>query len=235
MRVYLILLAAVSAAASVFAQDLQTVTDRLAAQNAIFEEQYETDLRNYPERATAFGDYRYNDQLNDYSLDATVRRHKADEGFLKRIQAISTAGFPDQDQLSHDLLIRLLQQRIRDFDFKEYEMPINTQDGIHTSLADLPLAVPLDSVKHYEDYISRLHQIPRALSQSLEVLRAGMKDQLMPVRFIAEKIPGQCEGIIAAEPFLQPTKKYPAGVSTEDQKRLTQAITDAVSTDVLPA
>ena len=235
MRVYLILLAAVSAAASVFAQDLQTVTDRLAAQNAIFEEQYETDLRNYPERATAFGDYRYNDQLNDYSLDATVRRHKADEGFLKRIQAISTAGFPDQDQLSHDLLIRLLQQRIRDFDFKEYEMPINTQDGIHTSLADLPLAVPLDSVKHYEDYISRLHQIPRALSQNLEVLRAGMKDQLMPVRFIAEKIPAQCNGIIAADPFLEPTKKYPASISPEDQNRLTQAITDAVNIEVLPA
>jgi uncharacterized protein (DUF885 family) len=62
-----------------------------------------------------------------------------------------------------------------------------------------------------------------------------MKDKLMPVRFITEKIPGQCEGIIAADPFLRPTKKYPASISPEDQKRLTQAITDAVKTDVLPA
>ena len=114
-------------------------------------------------------------------------------------------------------------------------MPINTQTGIHTSLADLPLSVPLDSVKHYEDYISRLHQIPRVLGQVTEVLRAGMKDKLMPVRFLAEKIPGQCEGIIAADPFLQPTKKYPASISAEDQKRLTQAITDAINIDVLPA
>ena len=235
MRVYLIFLAAVAAATSVFAQGLQPVAERVAAQNAIFEEQYEADLRNDPERATSFGDYRYNDRLDDYSFDAIVRRHEADDGFLKRIQAISTVGFSDQEQLSHDLLIRVLQQRITDFNFKEYEMPINTQNGIHTSLADLPLAVPLDSVKRYEDYISRLHQIPRALSQSTEVLRAGMKDKVMPVRFIAEKIPGQCEGIIAADPFLQPTKKYPAGVSAEDQKRLTQAITDAVNTEVLPA
>jgi uncharacterized protein (DUF885 family) len=57
----------------------------------------------------------------------------------------------------------------------------------------------------------------------------------MPVRFLAEKIPGQCEGIIGADPFLQPTKKYPASISEQDQKRLTQAITDAVNTDVLPA
>jgi uncharacterized protein (DUF885 family) len=222
-------------ATAAFAQVPKPVTERLAAQNALFDQQYESDLRNFPERATAFGDYRYNDRLNDYSLAAIRRRHEVDAVFLQQLEAIPTDGFSDQDQLSHDLLIRVLRQRIADFELKEFEMPINTQSGIHTNLADLPLAVPLDSVKHYEDYISRLHQIPLAFSQVTEVLRAGMKDKLMPVRFLAEKIPAQCQGIIDADPFLQPTKKYPASISPEDQKRLTQQITDAVNTDVLPA
>jgi uncharacterized protein (DUF885 family) len=222
-------------AGSVFAQDVKPVADRVASQNALFEEQYESDLRNFPERATAFGDYRYNDKLNDHSLDAIARRHKTDETFLNRLEAIPSAGFSDQDQLSHDLLIRVLQQRIADFDLKEYEMPVNQQNGVHTNLADLPLSVPLDSVKHYEVYIARLHQIPRALSQTTEVLRAGMKDKLMPVRFLLEKIPVQCQGIIDADPFLLPTRKYPAEISLEDQKRLTQQITDAINIDVIPA
>jgi len=234
MRRYLAVLL-ITLAPLVSAQQPKTLADRLAAQKALFDEQYESDLRNYPQRATAFGDYRYNDQLNDYSLDAIMRHHQTDESFLARLEAISTAGFSDQDQLSHDLLIRVLQQRTSDFGFKEYEMPINQQSGIHTSLADLPLAVPLDSVKHYEDYIARLHQIPRALNQVTEVLRAGMKDKLMPVRFLAEKIPAQCDGVIAADPFLRPTKKYPSSISAEEQKRLTQEITEAVNTDVLPA
>ena len=235
MRVFLSLLILVATVHASFSQSLKPVAERIAAQNALFEEQYETDLRNFPERATAFGDYRYNDRLNDFSLEAIKQHHKTDEAFLERLQAIPTAGFGDQDQLSHDLMIRVLQQRIADFNLKEYEMPINQQNGIHTSLADLPLAVPLDSVKHYEDYISRLHQIPRALAQVTEVLRTGMKDKLMPVRFLAEKIPAQCEGIISADPFLRPTKKYPADISAEDQKRLTQEITDAINNDVLPA
>src|SRR5882672_9194727 len=231
MRLYQSLFFLVAVVGSAFAQNPKPVADRLAAQNALFEEQYESDLRNSPERATSFGDYRYNDKLSDHSLAAVAQRHKTDEDFLKRLQAIPTAGFSDQDQLSHDLLVRVLQQRIADFDLKEYEMPINQQNGIHTNLADLPLSVPLDSVKHYEDYIARLHQIPRVLSQTQEVLRAGMKDNLMPVRFLIEKLPVQCQGIIEADPFLLPTKKYPADIAPEDQKRLTQQITDAINID----
>jgi uncharacterized protein (DUF885 family) len=235
MRIYNRLLFPLALAGSLFAQDLKPVSERLAAQNALFDEQYESDLRNFPERATSYGDYRYNDKLVDYSLAAVVQRNETNRAFLTRLQAIPTTGFSDQDQLSHDLLVRVLQQRIADFDLKEYEMPVNQQNGIHTSLADLPLSVPFDSVKHYEDYIARLHQIPRVLSQTTEVLRAGMKDNLMPVRFLLEKLPVQCQGIIDADPFLTPTKKYPAEISPEDQKRLTQQITAAIETEVIPA
>jgi uncharacterized protein (DUF885 family) len=108
-------------------------------------------------------------------------------------------------------------------------------EGPQTRLADMPLAVPLDSVKHYEDYIAKLHQIPRVMNQVEDVLRAGMKDNLMPVRFLLEKIPAQCDGIVSADPFLLPTKKFPDGISAEDQQRLTKLITDAVNNEVLPA
>ena len=212
-----------------------SVEARLANQNALFEELYQADLKNSPERATAYGDYRYNDQLSDRSLAAADRRQTADVSYLSRLKAIPTTGFPEQDILSHDLLTRVLQQRLDDYELKEYEMPVDQMNGIHTSLADLPLSMPFDSVKHYEDYIARLHQIPRVLNQTTEVLRAGLKDNLMPVRFLLEKVPVQCNGIIEADPFLIPTKKFPASISADDQKRLTAEITDAVNKDVIPA
>ncbi len=216
-------------------QNSKPLADRIAAQNAVFEDWYQSDLRNFPERATAFGDYRYNDMLAEYSVQAIVQRNKTNQEFLARIQAIDNTGFSDQDQLSHDLMVRALQQRITDYNLKEYEMPINQQNGIHTSLADLPNSAPFNTVKQYEDYIARLHQIPRVLSQTEEVLRAGMKDKLMPVRFLLEKIPAQCQGIVDSDPFLLPTTKYPASIPPEEQKRLTQQITEAINTDVIPA
>ena len=133
-------LAALSAAG---ADTTAPLAARLAAQNALFEEQYQSDLRAHPERATAYGDYRYNDQLDDYSLAATAYDHATDEAFLVRLAAIPTTGFTEQDKLSHDLLARTLRQRIADYDFREYEMPVSQMSGPHVGLADLPLAVPL--------------------------------------------------------------------------------------------
>src|SRR5215472_12965654 len=112
---------------------------------------------------------------------------------------------------------RLLEQRIANYDFKEFEMPVNQMDGPQVHLADLPLAVPFDTVKQYEDYITRLHQIPRVFTQTEEVLRAVKRDGLMPVRFLLERVPSQCDGVIAAYPFLLPTKKFPADISSEDR------------------
>jgi uncharacterized protein (DUF885 family) len=234
MRIHPLAAITLLVAASVSAQT-PSVDTRLASQKTLFNESWETNLKLSPTLATAIGDYRYNDQLGDNSLAAILRHHEINAAYLVRIKAISPDGFSEEDRTSHDLFLRNLQEGMDDFDLKDYEMPVNAQGGIHTNLADLPLSVPFDSVKHYDDYIARLHQIPRALLQTEDVMRAGVKDHLTIVKFLAEKIPAQCEGIVKADPFLLPLKKFPATFSEADKKRLTDSITTAVNTEVLPA
>ncbi len=219
---------------SAFAQT-PSLTDRVAKQNALFEEYYQAFLKNNPERATAYGDYRYNSQLSQVSLKDIARQHAQDDDFLARLKAIPTDGMSDKDLLSHRILKKQLERADVNYALKNYEMPVNQQNGVHTQLADLPNAMPFDSVQHYQDYISRLRQIPRVLEQTTEVMRQGEKDHLMPPKLVAEKLPGQCDGIIAANPFLEPIKKFPATISEEDKKRLTDEISKAVNDNVLPA
>src|SRR5205085_12295603 len=120
------------------------------------------------------------------------------------------------DLLSHRVMERQLERDDVNYSLKNYEMPVNQQRGVHTHLADLPNSVPLDSVPHYQDYISRLRQIPRVLDQTTEVMRQGEKDGLMPPKIVVEKLPAQCDGVVSANPFLLPTKKFPAEFSEED-------------------
>lgn len=77
--------------------------------------------------------------------------------------------------------------------------------------------------------------MPLAFDQTVEVLKQGEKDGLMPVRFLLEQIPAQCQGIITEDPFLLPTTKFPSSISAADQKRLTDAIVTATNSEVLPA
>ncbi len=212
-----------------------SAADRVAQQNALLEEYYQAGLKNSPERATSLGDYRYNNLLSQHSLKSIADEHAEADAFLARLEKISTEGMSDQDLLSHELMERQIKQADVNYSLKNYEMAINQQNGVHTSLADLPLSVPLDSVQHYEDYIARLHQIPRALDQTTEVLRQGEKDGLTPPKLITALLSGQCDGIVAADPFLLPLKKFPASFSDTDKQKLTAEMTKAVNEDVLPA
>ena len=214
---------------------MASVADRVAQQDALFEEFYQTDLKNNPERATAYGDYRYNALLGQYSLAEIARQHAEDDDFLKRLQAIPTDGMTDKDLLSHQVMQRQLEREDMNYRLKNYVMPVNQQRGVHIQLADLPLSVPMDSVQHYQDYISRLKQIPRVLDQTIEVMRQGEKDGLMPPKLVVEKLPAQCDGIISSNPFIGPTKKFPADFSEDDKRRLTVEMTKAINDDVFPA
>ena len=208
---------------------------QVKAQDALFAEQFESDLRLNPLEATAIGDYRFNDQLGDFSLAGARVQHAADRDFLAKLKAIATDGMGEQDKLSHEIMQRQLENRVVDFEMKDYEMPVDQMSSVATNLADLPLEVPLDSVKHYEDYVARLREMPKAFQQTEEVMRAGMADGLMPVKFLLEQVPGQCDGVVLSNPFLLPTKKYPAEISEADQKRLTAEITEVVNAQVMPA
>ena len=68
--------------------EMASAADRVAQQNKLFDEFYETGLKNSPERATSFGDYRYNALLGQYSLAEIARQHAEADDFLKRLKAI---------------------------------------------------------------------------------------------------------------------------------------------------
>jgi uncharacterized protein (DUF885 family) len=207
--------------------DASSLQSRLERQNELFKEQAASDA------APSFGEKK--SLLGDFSLAASARQDAIDRRFRTRLAAISSDGFPEQDRISHELMLRELDQRMTDYSLKTYEMPLTQFRGIHTDLADIPRSLPFHSVKDYEDYITQLHEMPLAFEQTIEVLKQGEKDGLLPVRFLLEQIPAQCEGIIAEDPFLLPTTKFPSSIPAADQKRLTDEIVSAANNDVVPA
>lgn len=206
---------------------------------SLFDEEWEYHLRTNPEHATGLGDPRYNDRLSDNSPEFFQSDLEETRKFLKRFEAIDPSGFSRQDTLSRELMIQRLQQDIEGARFKPWEMPVNQMGGPHLEFPGMIIETPFNNVKDYENYLARLRQISHSFDQSIANMRQGMKDGLMPPRYLLEKVTAETEDVSGkageSSPFAKPLKEFPASLPAADQKRLREAVLGLITSDVIPA
>ncbi len=231
----------VSCAMALAAQsvDENSTAARRARLKSALRDEWEYTLRTSPEFATSVGDNRYNDRLSDYSEESHARQVEHARQALQVFESIDTTGFPEPERLNKELMIRGLREQIEGAKFKDWEMPVDQMNGLHLGLASLPSGTTFRSVKDYQDYIARLHQIPRVLDQATTNMRSGLHDHLIPPRYLLEKVVLQTRDIAGksaeASPFSGPVRDFPAGISGDDQKSLRDAVIAVVSKEVAPA
>jgi uncharacterized protein (DUF885 family) len=217
----------------------QTLDSRRAELNRLLADEWEYTLRTQPELATQVGDNRYNDRVSDYSEKAIAADIEHARQSLARFEAIHVDGFPEQERLNHALMVRSLREALDAAKFKDWEMPATQFGGVHLGYASLPFDSPFRSVKDYEDYLSRLHQIPRVLDQAMGNMRDGLRDHLMPPKYLLEKVSSQAQEIaddsLDKSPFTAPLRKFPEAITEPDRKRLREEIESAVKSEVAPA
>ena len=216
-----------------------TMAARQDALKKLVAEEWESELVSSPVSATFYGDYRYNDQLGDNSLAAMKKRNKDQRRFLARFEALDVSGLPEQEQLDRTLMVLDLKDGLESYRLREYEMPVNQMSGIHLGLAEIVASLPFHTTKQYEDYLSRLRQMPGALDKTITACEAGKAEKLMPPKYLLEKVPAQARAIGIQEGeasvFAEPLKRFPAEVPAADQARLKAAILEVINTQVRPA
>jgi len=221
------------------AQTPATLDQRRKALDALLAEQWEYRMRTSPLYASILGDKRWNDKIDDFSQEAIDSDLREAQKFLTRFQAIDTSGFPDQETLNKELMIRDLKDQLEGARFKPWEMPVDQNTGIHIDLPQLVSILSFESVKDYDDYISRLKQVPRAMDETMIQMRKGLAANRMPPKFLLEKVVDQANGIATQEPdkspFAQPFAKFPKDFSEAEQKRLRESGIAAIRDSVLPS
>jgi uncharacterized protein (DUF885 family) len=216
-----------------------SVAAQSKALSTLFTQIWEDRLKRSPEFASSIGDKRYDDQLTDYSTQALNAALARGRDYIEKLSEIDTTGLTDQEKLSADLMLRQLIEQQEGAKFKEWEMPVNQFYGFHTDLAQLPNRLQFDSVKDYDDYITRLKKIPNAFSQIMTNMDLGADEGRVQVQYLMEKALVQTQALANQKPeespFALPLKKFPKTVSAAEQKRISSEMLDAISTAVLPS
>lgn len=213
----------------------QTTTAQL---HALFEEEWQYNLRQSPTMASYLGDKRYNDQWPNVSLAAISERHIHDQELLSRLKSIDASSLTAADQLNLELFRRQVEVGLEEFPYLWHLVPINQRDGIQdeSSLAD---SISFVSVKDYEDWLTRLRTFPEYMNQTIALMRAGIDAKMVQPQIVMSRLPAQIKRQIVEDPagslYYKPFKTFPPDIEVQDRERLQREAQAAIREHVVPA
>ena len=204
---------------------------------ALFDVEWEHNLKNSPTFASSQGDRRYNDKWKDNSLSAFAKRHRHNIGTLLKIEKIDRSKLSISDKLNYDLFKKDYEQSIERYKFKGYLLPINQRGGIQTAQQTARF-IPLKTVKDYEDWLTRLNNFPTRMDQTIALMREGMKQKVLWAKKVLERVPAQIDGHIVSSPekspFYKTFSKFPKSFSAAEKLRLQTKAKKTIAARVIP-
>jgi uncharacterized protein (DUF885 family) len=213
---------------------------------ALFEREFQNDLRESPEYATFVGDERYADKLTDVSPAAVQRRRAHAQKLRAQLQAFDALRLNTQDRISRAMMLESLRLT-EAFNALYGPLPFNgagdfvivaPNGGPYSLYAALAKATPFRHGRDYQQYLARLDAVPEAMAQMTAQMRAGLQSGWVPPREVLSGVPAQFEaflGEVTANPLYAPFKEFPADMPAADKARLEAAGRERIAQKVQPA
>lgn len=176
-------------------------------------------------------------RLTDLSEQRLARVASERKEWLDRLAAIEVAYLSEQNQINHAVLTYRLANGYDQYRFGAHRMPLTAESGFHNSLAFMAQRGGFRQVDDFEQYLSRLEDMPRYFQQQIDWMRQGLESGMTQPQAV---LTGFEESIIAyvteqAEDnvFYTPFRRQPDGISDSDWHVLTERakrlITEAVN------
>ena len=204
----------------------------------IIDDEWDNRMREFPLFATQTGDHRFDDKLPSMSLADEARRDAENREFLARLEKIDRVQLQESDRLNYDLFRRSLTDRIEDYQFKTFLMPITNREGFHVSFAQLADRVPLRTVRDYENYCTRLEGFKAYAGQYIEVMREGIKQGYVLPKIVLEGWEPAVQKHVVEDPgqslLYAAFENFPESIAQKDRDRLTARGKKAIMDSVVP-
>ena len=208
----------------------------------VFEElmqsEWQRGIDENPLYASSMGNLDKNDQWPEYSVEKIKTNYEHDLKILTQLNQLNSDAFSDDNLLNLQLFKDQYKNSTELYQFKNFLMPFSHRGGIqlqHESAETLPLR----SVKHYEDWLSRLSKIDHYIDSHIDVAKAGMADNIMPPRILMQRvldqIKAQAFSTAKDSPFNKAFIEMPSSINIEDKQRIQNEATEIIQKTVIPA
>ena len=208
----------------------------------VFEElmqsEWQRGIDENPLYASSMGNLDKNDQWPEYSVEKIQTNYEHDLKILTQLNRLDSNAFSNDNLLNLQLFKDQYINSTELYQFKSFLMPFSHRGGIqlqHESAETLPLR----SVKHYEDWLSRLSKIDNYIDSHINVAKAGMANNIMPPRILMQRvldqIKAQAFSTAKDSPFNKAFIEMPSSINIEDKQRIQNEATEIIQKTVIPA
>jgi uncharacterized protein (DUF885 family) len=196
---------------------------------ALADEYWEARLEASPLFATFLGDHRYDDRVDDLSVEAEQSQRARWTDLRQRAAALDGDLDPG-DAVTRDLLVHELDDTIRAIDLRLLEMSWDQMEGVHADLLVTAGQLSAPEPEHAAMALARTRRYGDMLAQAADRWREGLAGGRTPARLNVLRSINQVEGYLASpigsDPFA--TLAGPEGWDGLDGWRaeLAAAVTD---------
>jgi uncharacterized protein (DUF885 family) len=210
----------------------------VARLHALFDQEWQRELREEPLVATAVGDHRYDDRWPDRSPAAREASHRADLAVLDKLKGIPRAALPASEQLNYDLFKRQYEQRTLAWPFKYWVYRITARDGPQ-SLNEVAEDMPFDTAAQYRLWLTRLERLPAYLDQYAAELKSAAQEKRTQPRVLMERVVPQLAMQLSVRPedspFWSAFRQFPRGISDAERASIEERARTVIGGAVVPA
>ncbi|MES2776228.1 MAG: DUF885 domain-containing protein [Bacteroidota bacterium] len=211
--------------------------------DSVFAKYYEDRLRLFPLEATSVGDTRYNDLL---PIDFTDSYRATLQNFfttnLDAVKKIDRESLSDQQKTYYDIFKREMEMSNEGLGYHDNYIPLNQFWAFPLTMGQLGSGEgnqPFKSVKDYDDWLKRIAAFSNWTDSAIVYFGKGLAANYVLPKSLVVKIIPQMEAMVTTDAskslFYGPISKLPATFTDADKKRLTDAYTTAIRTQLVPA
>ncbi len=207
--------------------------------NTVMEEYWDYTLRESPLTATQAGISDFNDRLASVTPEDQARRLDEEKRFLARTRDIDRASLGASGLVNAELFEWVLEDSIGAYEINLSRIPFNTFSGFFMAALNMSNGVRMDSVKDYEDYLTRMSDVPRYFGENLANMEEGVRTSFVLPQIVIDGILPTIKAQLKADPedssFFDPFREMSGKVSADDQQRLQEVGRGVIADIVIPA
>lgn len=174
------------------------------------------------------------------SVENTNKYYKLEADFaakmIQKINTISSENLSENDRISRELLLFVLQDKIDEFTYKMHLNPITNEVAFHLNLGNMGAKVfktKEDVVKYLED----LEQLNSRIDYNINLLRAGVAEGISQPKAVFSNYSFTYDKHIVSDvtksEFYKPFLNLPASLSNEEKEDFIKKATKSIQKNVV--